>query len=183
LNNREFFSAFLKQGKNIGAVAPSSKFLVKKMVEPIDFTNVKCIVEFGPGTGTITLELLNKMPEDSILLAFEINKEFCDKLQEIKDPRIKIISDSAENLENYLLQNNITKVDYIVSSLPFAMIPNGIVKNILRVVKKVLSPAGTFIQYQYSLNVYRKLKNTFKNVDLDFTPMNIPPAFVFTCTN
>ncbi len=183
MSQKEFFSAFLKQGKNIGAVAPSSKFLVKKMVDPIDFTNVKCIVEFGPGTGTITHELLNRMPSDSILLAFEINKDFCEKLNGIKDSRLKIISDTAENLEEYLKENNIQKVDYIVSSLPFAMIPNGIVRNILRVALKVLNPKGAFIQYQYSLNSYRKLKNTFKNVDLNFTPMNIPPAFVFICTN
>ena len=184
MSKKEFFSEFLKQGINIGSVTPSSKFLVKKMVDPIDFTKVKCIVEFGPGTGTITQELLNKMPEDSVLLVFEINKEFCEKLKkDIPDPRMRIITDSAENLEDYLSKNNITNVDYIVSSLPFTVIPNGVVRNILDVVKKVLSPAGAFIQYQYSLNVYRRLRTTFKNVDLKFTPMNFPPAFVFTCSN
>jgi len=183
VSKKEFFSEFLKQGKHIGSVTPSSRFLVKKMIDPIDFTNVKCIVEFGPGTGIITMELLNKMPKNSILLVFEINKDFCDRLQVIKDPRMHIISDSAENLENYLLENRISNVDYIVSSLPFAMIPNTVVKNILCVSKKILGTTGTYIQYQYSLNALRKLKNTFKNVDMDFTPMNFPPAFVYTCTN
>jgi phosphatidylethanolamine/phosphatidyl-N-methylethanolamine N-methyltransferase len=184
MSKKKFFSEFLKQGINIGSVTPSSKFLVKKMVDPIDFSNVKCIVEFGPGTGTITQELLNRMPDDAVLLVFEINKEFCEKLKkETKDPRMKIITDSAENLEDYLSKNNITKVDYIVSSLPFTVISNGVVRNILNVAKKVLGPAGSFIQYQYSLNVYRRLRTTFKNVDLNFTPMNFPPAFVFTCSN
>jgi phospholipid N-methyltransferase len=183
LHKGNFFSEFLKQGKNIGSITPSSKYLVKKMVEPIDFFGVKCIVEFGAGTGIITMELLNKMPVDALLLAFEINKEFCEKLNEIKDPRLKIISDTAENLENYLMENNILKVDYVVSSLPFTMIPNPVVRNILKVVTKVLKPTGTFIQYQYSLNAYKKLRDKFKNVDLTFTPMNIPPAFIFTCNN
>jgi phospholipid N-methyltransferase len=183
LHKADFFSEFLKEGTNIGSITPSSKYLVKKMIEPIDFSKVKCIVEFGSGTGNITLELLKKMPEDALLLAFEINTEFCEKLLEIDDSRIKIISDSAEKLEGYLLQNNIPQVDYIVSSLPLAMIPNTIVKNILKVVTKVLKPGGTFVQFQYSLNAYKKLKETFKNVDLTFTAMNIPPAFVFTCTN
>lgn len=153
------------------------------MLDPIDFKTVKCIVEFGPGTGSITHELLNLMPSDSVLLAFEINADFCEILNEIKDPRLKIISDTAENIELYLKENKIERVDYIVSSLPFAMIPNGIVKNILSVVKKVLKPAGSFMQYQYSLNAYKKLKNTFKNVEVSFTPINIPPAFVFICKN
>ncbi|CAN5432118.1 rRNA adenine N-6-methyltransferase family protein [soil metagenome] len=183
MSKKEFFSEFLKQGKNVGAVAPSSKFLVKKMVEPINFAEVKCIVEFGPGTGIITHELLRLMPSDSILLAFEINKEFCEKLNQIKDPRLKIISDSAEKLEEYLTEYKVEKVDYIVSSLPFAMIPNQVVDAILEVAKKVVSKEGAFIQYQYSLNAYKRLKSLFKSVDLNFTPMNIPPAFVFTCTN
>jgi 16S rRNA A1518/A1519 N6-dimethyltransferase RsmA/KsgA/DIM1 with predicted DNA glycosylase/AP lyase activity len=184
VSKKEFFTEFLKPVKNnIGAVAPSSKYLVKKMVDPIDFTKVKCIVEFGPGTGSITLELLNRMPQDAILIVFEINKEFCEKLKEINDSRIRIISDSAENLETYLKKNNIARVDYIVSSLPFSLIPNTIVRNILKIVKRVLNPKGAFIQYQYSLNAYTKLKNTFKKVDLNFTPINLPPAFIFTCTN
>ncbi len=184
MNKKEFLTEFLKPEKNnIGAVAPSSKYLVKKMVDPIDFTKVKCIVEFGAGTGNITKELLNRMPQDSILIAFEINKEFCEKLKEINDPRIKIISDTAENLESYMVKHNILKVDYIVSSLPFTIIPNAIVKNILKIAQKVLTPKGAFIQYQYSLNAYSKLKNTFKKVDLNFTPINLPPAFIFTCTN
>jgi len=153
------------------------------MVEPIDFSRVKCIVEFGPGTGTITTEFLHRMPADSLLLAFEINKDFCLLLEEIRDPRLKIISDTAENLELYMRENRIEKIDHIVSSLPMAMIPNGIVKNILRVVKKVLGTKGLFIQYQYSLNAYRKLKNTFRKVELHFTAMNIPPAFVFICND
>lgn len=181
VSKKEFFSAFLKHSKDTGAVAPSSRFLVKKMLEPIDFKKVKCIVEFGPGTGSITSELLHHMPKDATLLAFEINADFCAILKQINDPRIKIISDTAESLESYLRENHFEKVDYIVSSLPLAMIPNGVVRNILFVVKKVLGPAGAFIQYQYSLNAYKKLKNTFKNVDVNFTPINIPPAFVFVC--
>lgn len=183
MNKGDFFSAFLKESKNIGSITPSSKYLVKKMIEPIDFSNVKCIVEFGTGTGIITVELLKKMPADAVLLAFEINAEFCEKLRDIKDPRLKIICDTAENLEDYLFKNNIQKADYIVSSLPLAIIPKSSVKNILKVVIKVLKPEGAFIQFQYSLNAYKKLRDTFKNVDLTFTPMNIPPAFIFTCTN
>ena len=153
------------------------------MLEPIQFEKVKCIVELGPGTGIITHELLAMMPKDSTLLVFEINEEFCEILREMKDPRMKVISDSAENLELYLKQHRIESVDYIVSSIPFAMIPNPIVKKILDVVKKVLKPSGTFIQYQYSLNLYKRLKNLFGKVNVDFTPMNIPPAFVFVCKN
>ncbi|MFL5762504.1 MAG: class I SAM-dependent methyltransferase [Bacteroidia bacterium] len=184
MSKKDFLSEFLKGGKHVGSVTPSSKFLVKKMVDPIDFESVSCIVEFGPGTGIITQELLNRMPKNATLLAFEINTEFCDSLKKkISDPRLKVICDSAEKLEDYLRENHIAKADYVVSSIPLALIPNPVVNAVLEVVKKVLNVKGAFIQYQYSLNAYKKLKKTFNNVNLNFTPMNIPPAFVFTCTN
>lgn len=152
------------------------------MLEPIDFKNARCIVEFGPGTGSITLEILSMMNKDSVLLVFEINEEFCALLKGIRDPRLKIIQDSAENLELHLKELKIEKVDYVVSSLPFAMIPNSVVNNILTLVKKVLRKGGSFMQYQYSLNAYKRLKEAFGNVNVEFTAMNIPPAFVFVCT-
>lgn len=183
MNKKEFFTAFLKQGRHVGAVAPSSRFLVKKMLDPIEFDKVNCIVEFGPGTGSITHELLNRMPANATLLVFEINPEFCELLKKIKDPRIVIIRDSAEKLEEILLEHQLEKVDYIVSSLPLAMIPSTVVRRILSEVKKVLKPSGSFLQYQYSLNALKKLKQTFQKVDVNFTPMNIPPAFIFICKN
>lgn len=182
--NKEFFSEFLKQGNNIGSVMPSSKQLVAKMLEPIDFKNTKCIVELGPGTGVITSEILKKMPPDCILFVFEINKEFCDLLSStISDPRLKIINDSAEKMEDYLKENNFTKADTIISSLPLALIDEEIVENILKKIKTNLSDSGVFVQYQYSLNKYQKLKELFNKVKLDFVALNFPPAFIFVCKN
>lgn len=182
--NKGFLNEFLKQGNSVGAVAPSSKQLVNKMLKPVNFKEVKCIVELGPGTGPITIELLKKMPKNSILLVFEINQEFCEKLSKnIKDERMKIIPDSAENMDVYLKQYGIEKPDYIISSLPLAIIPKKVVENILVKAKECLREKGAYIQFQYSLNAYRKLKRLFKNVKVNFTAVNLPPAFVFVCSN
>lgn len=179
----EFFSEFLKRGKNVGSVTPSSRFLVKKMVDPIAFETANCIVEFGPGTGVITREILKKMKKDARLLVFEINESFCKDLEKIHDERLVIINDSAEKVEEYLRKHHIGKADHVVSSLPFAIIPKETEYSILRAIAKVLSRKGVYTQFQYSLASYRKLKAIFKSVKLNFTPYNIPPAFVFTCTN
>jgi len=182
--NKGFLNEFLKKGNSVGAVAPSSKQLVNKMLKPVNFKDVKCIVELGPGTGPITVELLKKMPKDSLLLVFEINKEFCEILtQNIKDKRMKIISDSAENIDIYLKQYGIEKPDYIISSLPLTIIPKKVVENILLKAKSCLKEQGAYIQFQYSLNAYRKLKRLFSKVQLNFTAANFPPAFIFICQN
>ena len=52
-----FFWQYLRHPRSIGAIAPSSKKLARKMVQPIDFSRASCIMEFGPGTGVFTDEL------------------------------------------------------------------------------------------------------------------------------
>lgn len=171
----------MKSIGTIGALSPSSSFLAKKMLEPIQFKNAKCIVEFGPGTGVFTKKLLKKMSADTKLLAFEINPTFIDELKNIKDERLILIQDSAEKIEDFLKQNNFQSADYIVSSLPFAMIPDVVVHNILTNSDNALSETGKFIQFQYSLNAKKKLEGYFSNVKINFTLLNLPPAFIYVC--
>ena len=54
----KFLIQFLKNPINIGAVAPNEKFLAKKMIKSIQFDCAKCIMEYGPGTGSFTKEII-----------------------------------------------------------------------------------------------------------------------------
>jgi Phospholipid N-methyltransferase len=63
----------------------------------IDFSKVKCIVEFGPGTGVFTREILKRLNDDAQIIIFETNPSFYQKLKsEIKDERALILNESAE---------------------------------------------------------------------------------------
>jgi phospholipid N-methyltransferase len=177
-----FLTQFFKRENKVGSVTPSSKYLVQKMIDPIDFKNANVIVEFGPGTGVITTEILKHLKSDGRLYAFEINKEFADELKKIDDVRFKLIEDSAEKIELYLNKDGIEKVDFVVSSLPLAIIPKEIEYNILNAASRALKKGGSFIQFQYSLSSKKKLKEIFQSIKTNFTPINFPPAFVFTCT-
>jgi phospholipid N-methyltransferase len=182
-NKANFFKEFLRERKTVGAITPSSKYLAKKMLSPIDFNKALNIVELGPGTGIITKEIIKKMRSDARLLVFETQKNFCDLLNhEINDKRVTIINDTAEKMEEYLRKYGIEKADYTVSSLPFMIIPDTAKNTILNTAVKFLKDDGLFIQYQYSLNALKLLKSKFKNVKLDFTPINIPPAFIYKCS-
>lgn len=181
MSKKKFISEVLKSTGTIGALSPSSSFLAKKMLEPINFTQAKCVVEFGPGTGVFTHKLLEKMEADSLLLAFEINPAFVEELEKIEDKRLIIVKDSAERIQEYLTQHHQSTADYIVSSLPFAMIPDEVVHNILTNSDQALSDKGKYIQFQYSLNARKKLQSYFSDVKINFTPFNLPPAFIYVC--
>jgi phospholipid N-methyltransferase len=161
LSKKTFISEVLKTGGTIGALSPSSSFLAHKMLGPIHFETAKCIIEFGPGTGIFTHKLLEKMTQDCRLFVFEINPAFFEELKTINDKRIIVINDSAENCMTHLKHHHQENADYIVSSLPFAMIPAQVVDAILENAYHVLSEKGKFIQFQYSLNALSKLKTIF----------------------
>lgn len=178
--NKKFLKAFFKERKQVGALAPSSRFLVKKMCDKIDFTNAKNIVELGPGTGVFTEELLKRAPKDCRLFVIELNEEFYSFLKEkFDDPRIILLRESADKLDEILSQYNVTSVDAVLSSLPLAVIPDQIRKRIIIQSHDVLRPGGAFVQYQYSLNAKRLLEMKFNNLKLGFVAVNIPPAFVY----
>ncbi len=179
-----FFKQFIKERKQTGAVAPSSRYLMRHMLKPVDFKKAKVIVELGPGNGVFTKGILKKMAPDAKLFSFELNTSFYEFIQnEIQDDRLILINDSAEKIETYLQQHNVQQADYVISSLPLAVIPPRVKVTILKAAKKILPPKGKYIQFQYSLNAKGLLEKNFKHVKINFTAINIPPAFVYECSN
>jgi len=178
-----FLKEFFKERKQTGAVAPSSKYLMRHMLKPIDFNKAKVIIELGPGNGVFTKGLLGKMAPDALLFSFELNTSFYEFMKTtIQDKRLILVNDSAEKMEEHILLHNFTKADYIVSSLPLAVIPDEIKNSIIEISQKILSDEGNYIQFQYSLNAKKLLEKNFKKVKINFTAINIPPAFVYSCS-
>jgi phospholipid N-methyltransferase len=178
----EFLRESLRTIQTTGAVMPSSKFLTEAMLQPIDFSTAKVIVELGAGDGVFTKSILNQMRPDAILLCFEINPKFCDLLRNtISDPRFHLIEDSAELLAQYLQTYGVSHADYIVSGLPFIALPEALAVCIVNACFDQLRPKGLFIQFHYSAHPRRFYQRIFGNLKLKFVPINMPPAFVMIC--
>ena len=60
--NIEFLQAFIKNPLKVGAIAPSSPELAKKMVEEIVPDEDSVVMELGVGTGSFTKLLHKKVP-------------------------------------------------------------------------------------------------------------------------
>lgn len=176
-----FFSQFLKKDNHVGAIVPSSRLLARKLTKGIDFERDRVIVELGAGTGTITRELLHNMDADARLFVFETNERFCDQLKRIDDPRLVIFQDSAEAIKERLWEWGVDRVDVVLSSLPFTIIPRVAKDRIVNGSIELLGEKGTFFQFQYSLQSYRYFKRLFSKVKLDFMAYNLPPAFIYIC--
>jgi len=170
--------------KHIGAIAPSSRFLANNIIKHINFDENQVILEFGCGNGAITNRILKKMPQSSRLISLEINYPFlkhCEDRFKVYN-NFEIYNHSAIDFDVLLNKLEVEKVDYLVSSLPLAILPKADLNILFKKIPLYLIDEGSFVQYQYSLNKYKYLKSIFDNVTLGFTPINLPPAFVYKCT-
>ena len=94
---------------------------------------------------------------------------------------IFILNQSALDLDLILREQSIEKVDFIVSSLPLAILKEEEKKSLLGKIKRNLKEGGVFVQYQYSLGSLKELKSFFRRVDIELTIRNLPPAFIYKC--
>jgi phospholipid N-methyltransferase len=173
-----FFREGLKNLGTVGTITRSSPFLCRKVADMVDFDAARTIVELGAGDGVITRHILSRLHPDGKLLAFEVLPQLCARLHQIDDPRLVVIEDSAEHISRYLQEEGLQQVDYIVSAIPFVMLPDELGIRILSACKSVLRPGGLFVQVHYSLLAKKLYEGVFGNVRVAWTPWNIPPAFV-----
>ena len=190
----KFTQQALSDFQKTAAIAPSSRYLVQAMVEPLPLANAKVVVEFGPGTGAMTRELLRRMPANAMLIAFEISPSFAAFLrQEIRDPRLVIIEAGAETCAEHLRALGVERVDAALSSLGFSLMQDWQVHDTLRGLLSFMGPASVLTQYQYLQQIrfqwgkierYRVsliLRRYFGTVDRNVIWRNIPPAYAFAC--
>ncbi|MFJ7666811.1 class I SAM-dependent methyltransferase [Lysinibacillus sp. NPDC097195] len=179
-----FLWQFIVNPKTIGAILPSSSSLGDKMMEKIDFTEAKYIVEYGPGTGVFTDKLLAKRNAETIILLVENNIKFCTLLkQRYKGhDNVYIIYGSAENIETYLQEYHIPYADYVVSGLPFSSLPEKLSRAILANTTKILKNNGLFITFQYTKFKKTFIKQYFTQLEIAREFRNWPPAYIFSCS-
>ncbi len=168
--------------RTMGSISPSSRFLCRSIVEKIDPSNAHVVVELGPGDGVVTRYLLRRLGPQARLLVFEINPVFVEKIsRELEDGRLLVIHDSAENMGVHLSKYGITAVDYFVSGIPFVMLPETLAHSIIKICRRWLRPGGWFIQFHYSPLLVGFYRRIFGNANVDFVPLNFPPAIVISC--
>ena len=175
-------SNFLKNPKQTGAVAQSSKFLTNEMLKKSDFKKSKYIVELGPGMGTFTKQILKKAKPDAKIVCFEVNEKFCSHLSKsFHDKQLIVLNAGADKIRINLKRLGIREADCIISGLPFRNFSSAIKKKIIQEVKKSLSDNGRFILFQYTTGMGNILKAHFDKVKRKFVVLNLPPAFVYVC--
>src|SRR5262249_46022819 len=66
-----FLREFMSKPATIGAVAPSSSFLAQEIVEDLQLSEAEAVIEYGPGTGVFTRNILREMKPTARFVAIE----------------------------------------------------------------------------------------------------------------
>ena len=195
----KFLQQSFLQASTVGAVWPSSKGLARAMVEPV-FAEAHTrreplrVLEVGAGVGPVTEELVARLLPGDRLDVVELNPEFCLALHARFDgvqvpPNIHQVSITEFNPG--------IRYHHVVSGLPLANFPSGLVESIYDKIFALLEPTGTFVMFEHVMG--RELLNTFTAgeardriarilqieaqleplvVDRKTVPLNMPPARV-----
>lgn len=174
-----FLYKFLTSPRSIGSITPSSRFLARAMVKPVDFSKAKAIAELGAGTGIFTSYLNQYKSNDCQVVVFEKDDKMRHQL-EATYPELHYYNNASE-IHQIASNLGTEGFDYILSGLPFANFPQELRDKIMDGVEKSLKPNGLFIAFQYSHQMKQQLTERFEQIDIDFVPFNIPPAFVYRC--
>jgi len=178
-----FARSFLKHPVMLGSLIPSSKTLVTRLAQQVNWDKTRIVVEYGPGVGTITTEILRRLPPDGVLVAIDYNQDFANYLSTtLKDPRLLVAHGSAADVEQILAGFGLEGADCVFSGIPHSTLSAEMRSQIFESTRRVLRPGGTFIVYQFTGAVLPQLRQVFGEVDQHFEPLNILPARIFCCS-
>jgi phosphatidylethanolamine/phosphatidyl-N-methylethanolamine N-methyltransferase len=197
-SKRGFLTEFLRRPTEIGAIAPSSKHLARRMLAGLPLETAEVVVEYGPGTGAFTGFIQRRLGPNTRFLAIEINPE-CVRLVRARHEGLRIHHGSVADVEKFLADEGINPhgpdgrggVDLIISGLPWASFPEQLQRSILEPSRRVLKPGGTLTTFGYHIGrltpagqrFARLLPSYFSRVERTSSVLrNIPPAFVLRCT-
>ncbi|MFM1848977.1 MAG: hypothetical protein RL417_2451 [Pseudomonadota bacterium] len=152
-DNLVFFRECIKEFEKTGTAWPTSKWAANALTDPLrDRWSSKRILEIGPGTGSVTVQILRDMlPEDRLMIC-EINPRFMATLKEnlAANPDFLKHSDRIEFFEGPIqaLPEH-QDYDVVVCALPFLNFDLKTVKEIFAKLKTIAAPNAVMTYYQY----------------------------------
>ncbi|GAA5523208.1 methyltransferase [Aliifodinibius salicampi] len=173
-----YLKSFFKD-KDVASVTPTSKYCVRRVCNPINFDQDINIVEYGAGAGVFSRYLLQHMTPGSKLYLFETNEILFGKLKEIDDSRITLFDNSVEYAKELIPDDQIGKIDYIISGIPFSFLDEDARESVLKQSVDLLKEGGRFLAYQTSGHLEEPLQKAFGNVKTGWEWRNIPPMTIY----
>lgn len=203
--NLVFLTEFVREFQATGTICPTSKWAAAGLVEPLlQPRGPMRILEAGPGSGSVTIPILENMRDDDRLTICEINPRFMKMLRERLEKE-EIYHRHRDRITFFLgpvqeLNEDGGQYDVIVCAIPFLNLELPIVKDIFSKFKTLSHPETVLTYYEYiglralgkvvslsrrklrlrELDSFFKLLGEQTSVDRSRVWLNVLPINVFT---
>lgn len=154
----------------------------------IHWDSVRVVVEYGPGLGAITGEILART-EGKDFFVIELNQAYAERFRR-NFPDVPLYRDSVANVVSIASEHGVEAIDCVISGLPWAIFSDAVQDELLDATFEVLREGGQFVTFAYMHGLVlpagrrfrRKLGRRFRKVERSRVVWrNTPPAVVYHC--
>jgi phospholipid N-methyltransferase len=171
---------FLRHPTMVGSAFPASRWMVERMLAPVDFRSTRLFVEFGPGTGVFTRAILDRLPARATLLAIDTSADFIAHLRtSLPDPRLRAVNGCAGDIMRLMRDMDLPAANHILSGLPFSTVGEAEAERIMAASRAALAPGGQFLAYQMRTAIRPLLERHVGPVRAAYEWRNIPPCHLY----
>jgi phosphatidylethanolamine/phosphatidyl-N-methylethanolamine N-methyltransferase len=145
-----FIRSWMEKPLATGAVMPSGKPLARAMAKCVDPEKEGPVIELGPGTGAVTVALVEQGVDPSRLVMVEFNPAFC-RLLRTRYPDATVIQGDAYSIKRLLANLLRHPAAAVVSGLPLFTKPLKFRLRLLADAFTLLAPEAPFVQFTYAM--------------------------------
>ena len=174
-----FFRGFIRNPLRVASLVPSSTCLGKRIAEIANVAQARSVVEFGPGTGATTRQILRAMRSEATLLSIERDSEFAKLVAAHRDSRLTVHVGNAGDVAQAIAYYGLQRPQAIISGIPFSTLAPDDAAAIIRAIECMLAPNGVFVAYQLSAAVTEVAAPVFGRPETTWELRNLPPLRIF----
>jgi phosphatidylethanolamine/phosphatidyl-N-methylethanolamine N-methyltransferase len=143
-----FLRGLIASPRGVGAIAPSSPFLGRAVAAQINAQDTGPILELGPGTGSITREVLARGIAPERLTLIEYDPDFVKLLAE-RFPNLRVLQGDGFAFEAALGGQMRQPFAAIISGIPLLNHSIAQRRTLIETALKRLKTGAPFIQFSY----------------------------------
>src|SRR5579872_6918424 len=173
-----FLRGLIANPANVGAIAPSGAALARAVAAQVDPDTDGPVLELGPGTGSMTRELIKRGIAPERMVAIEWDANFARTIA-AEFPGAKVIRGDAFDLDRTLPKRGYKQFAAIISGIPLLNHSADRRRALLEGAFRRLQPGAPMIQFSYGLSAPVKPPKGISVKRAAYVWANLPPASVW----
>ncbi len=173
-----FLRRLILRPRSIGAIAPSSPALARKIAAQIDPACEGKVIELGPGTGVVTEALIARGVSFDRLVAVEADPDLACHMRQ-RFPLLRVIEGDAFSLDRSLPAEETGPLAGIVSGLPLLNFPHEQRRALITSTLARMPSGCPFVQFSYGFTPPVPAGEGITVERAGFVLANLPPARVW----